>query len=117
MQVWLTICPFTLCTQRLFKQAVVQPGCALHVSVLRAGMMTLFTKALSQLTSVTATALSTTANVAASGAISAIIFQEQLTKRWAVGVSLLVLGTYLLTMASHSSVQQPSNLPRGNKHD
>ena len=68
-------------------------------------MMSLFTKALQPLSSVTATALSTTSNILLSGAASRTIFTESLSLKWLLGATLLIVGTGCLTAASADGSQ------------
>lgn len=65
-------------------------------------MLSLFTKSLQSLSSVKATALSTTANILCSGAASAALFGEHLATRWLLGATCLIAGTAVLTSATRS---------------
>lgn len=60
----------------------------------------MFTKSLQPLSSITATALSTTSNILSSGAASWALFSERLEPRWLLGALLLISGTACLTAAS-----------------
>jgi drug/metabolite transporter (DMT)-like permease len=65
-----------------------------------AGMMSFHTKAMHVLSSVSATAISMSVNILATGAASIIFFGELPTAGWLLGTVLLIVGTGLITAAS-----------------
>jgi drug/metabolite transporter (DMT)-like permease len=63
-------------------------------------MMSVYTKALHALSSVSATAISTSANILTAGSASIVLFGELPTARWLLGTAFLIVGTGLITAAS-----------------
>jgi hypothetical protein len=71
-----------------------------HARHRTAGMMSFHTKAMHSLSSVSATAISTSANILATGAASIIVFGNLPTAGWLLGTVFLIVGTGLITAAS-----------------
>lgn len=75
------------------------------------GMMTLYTTALTRLSSVLVTSISTAANVLVTGALSIFFFNGTLAWTWWLGVLFTVAGTVCLCLAgTPDSSQQPGQV-------
>jgi drug/metabolite transporter (DMT)-like permease len=76
----------------------------------------LLLKALSSIPSLRATVLSNAANIAATGALGALLFGEPITPRWLAGVATVGAGLWLIGRAAVPEVVAPTSpAPRARK--